>query len=451
MEFIVLILGILLLLTLIVKFNVETFVALIGTSVLVAFGLGMNPADIAGSIQKGLGDTLGNLALVFGMGAMLGRLIADAGGAYQIATTLIEKFGRQRLQLAIVVSAFILGIALFFEVGMVLLIPIVFAIALEARVPLLYLGIPMAASLSATHGFLPPHPAPTAIAGVLGANPGTVLWYGFWTAIPAVLIAGPLFSRLARKYAPDAFTIKKKLSAFGDLQTFDKNNLPPFGIAVLTALLPVILMAVRTIWQMLTSNGQTPENPTGIDAVMEMLGTPSIAILISLILGMFTMGFARGRSAQDIKNSFEAAIKSIAGLLLVTAGGAAFKQVLIDGGVGDAVAKIFEGTSMSPILLAWIIAVILRVALGSATVAALTAAGLVLPLLGASTVNPAFVVIAIGAGSVAASHVNDSGFWMFKEYFDLNIKQTFQIWTVLETLIAVVGLIMALTLSAIFS
>lgn len=447
MPFIILTVGIIFLLLLIVKFKLNTFVSLIITAALVALGLGMNPADIATSIETGIGGTLGELAIVFGMGAMLGRLVADAGGAFRIAETLIQKFGRKRLQLAVMVASFIIGIALFFEVGMVLLIPIVFAIAMEASVPLLYLGIPMATALSVTHGFLPPHPAPTAIAVALGANPGKVLIFGLMTAVVAAVIAGPLFTKVIMKIIPEAFTVKKELTAFGEQKTFKIEDTPSFGISTLTSLFPVILMAITTAWQIIRFNGQVPKNPQGIDAVIEMIGNPVMAILISLIVALFTMGYLRKRSFKDIAASIDTSTRSIAGLLLVIGGGAAFKQVLIDGGVGKAVADVFQGVDVSPIILAWVITVILRIALGSATVAALTAAGLVMPLMQGAGIDPTFMVLSIGAGSLAFSHVNDAGFWMFKEYFDLNIKQTFQTWTLLETIISVVGLGMALFLN----
>ena len=447
MSFVVLALGILFLLLLIIKFKINTFIALILTASVVGLGLGMKLQQIPVSIQNGIGSSLGELAIVFGFGAILGRLVADAGGAYRIAHTLIDKFGKQRVQLAIMVAAFIIGIALFFEVGMVLLIPIVFAIALEAAVPLLYLGIPMAAALSVTHGFLPPHPAPTAISGALGANPGTVLVYGLIVAVPAAIIAGPLFTKLAQKFAPDAFVIKRQLTAFGKEKQFVLSETPSFGISVLTSLFPVLLMGITTTYTIIYNDGQPFKNPTGMAAFITMIGNPVAAMIISLVFAMWAMGWHQGRKTPDMMATVEEAIKSIAMLLLIIGGGAAFKQILIDGGISGQISQLFIHSAISPLLLAWTITVILRVALGSATVAALTAAGLVQPLMVASHVNPALMVLVIGAGSLAASHVNDAGFWMFKEYFDLNVKQTLLIWTVLETIIAVVGLVMVLIMS----
>lgn len=450
MELIGLLIGIIILLVLIIKFKINTFVSLVLTAAITAIMLGMPLGKIADSITTGIGSQLGELSMVFGFGAMLGRLVSDSGGAYMIANTLIKRFGKQRLQIAVMIASFILGIALFFEVGMVLLVPIVFAIAVEAGVPILYLGIPMAAALSVTHGFLPPHPAPVAIAQVLGANDGRVLLFGFIIAIIAAYIAGPLFSKIARKFAPDAFNRKGNLSSIGEVKQFSPEESPSFGLSVLTALFPVILLAIATIYKMTVNGGVDPKHPSTLDSIIEFIGSPSIAMLISLFFAMWTMGWARKRTTAQIMESLENAVKSIAMLLLVIGGGGAFKQVLIDGGVGKEVAKIFLGSSISPLILGWLIAVVLRVALGSATVASLTAAGIVAPLMAQSGVDPALMVLAIGAGSLAASHVNDAGFWMFREYFDLTITQTLATWTVLESIISVVGIVLVMILNLFF-
>ena len=305
MSFVVLAVGVLFLLLLIIKFKINTFIALIFTSALVGIGLGMKLDQIPNAIQNGIGSSLGELAIVFGFGAVLGRLVADAGGAYRIAHTLIAKFGKKRVQLAIMVAAFIIGIALFFEVGMVLLIPIVFAIALEASVPLLYLGIPMAAALSVTHGFLPPHPAPTAISGALGANPGTVLVYGLIVAIPAAIIAGPVFTKLAQKFAPDAFVIKHELTAFGEQKKFVLNETPSFGISVLTSLFPVLMMGITTVYTIIFNDGQPFKKPTGFDAFITMIGNPVAAMIISLVFALWAMGWHQGRKTTDMMTTVE--------------------------------------------------------------------------------------------------------------------------------------------------
>ncbi|MDT6980244.1 gluconate:H+ symporter [Levilactobacillus zymae] len=450
MQFVILLLGILLLLFLIIKVKLNTFVSLIATSILVALGLGMNPADIADSIKNGIGSSMGELIIVFGFGAMIGRLVSDAGGSYRIARTLINIFGKKRLQVAIVIASFLIGISLLFEVGLVLVTPIVFAVALEADVPFLYLGISMAAALSATQGFLPPQPAPTAVATALGANIGEVLLIGIIVAIPCVIVAGPLWTRVIRRFSPELFVVKKSLPAFGEVKEFDLKETPGFGISVLTSLFPVIFMALATIYQMVVNGGQAPKNPHGLDAVVTMLGNPVIAMVIALLFAIWSMGLHRQRTMKEISGTIESAVKSIAMLLMVIAGGSAFKQVLIDGGVGKAVQQLMVNSSFSPIILAWFITVILRVSLGSATVAGMTASGLITPLMHSLGADPVMIALAIGAGSLAASHVNDAGFWMFSEYFDLSVKDTFKVWTTLETVISIVGVIMVMIMNAIF-
>ncbi|MHC9532740.1 gluconate:H+ symporter [Dellaglioa sp. BT-FLS60] len=440
MPLLIVFIGILFLLLLIIKFKLNTFVSLIITSFVVAISLGMPLDKITASIENGIGSQLGHLSLVFGFGAMLGKLVADSGGAYRIATTLINRFGRKWIQLAVVLASFIIGIALFFEVGIVLLIPIVFAIATELGISVLYLGIPMAAALSVTHGFLPPHPAPTAIAAALNANVGMVLIYGLILAVPVTLIAGPLFAMVAKKYIPSAFKQKGNLSALGTQKEFKLEETPSFAISTLTSLFPVVIMAISTFYDMIVNKGITPKNPNSVDSFFMFIGSPGVAMLLSLLFAIYSMGIARKIPVKEIMSSLEVAVKQIAMLLLIIGGGGAFKQVLVDGGVADVISKMFESSSLSPLLLGWLIAALLRVSLGSATVAALTAAGLVSGLMSGTGVDPALMVIAIGSGSLIASHVNDAGFWMIKEYFDLTVKETLATWTVLETVVSVSGL-----------
>ncbi|MEE4578682.1 GntP family permease [Paenibacillus polymyxa] len=437
--------GILALLVLIMGFKLNTFISLIIVSFGVALALGMPLEEIVKTIEAGLGGTLGHLALIFGLGAMLGKLIADSGGAQRIAMTLVDKFGEKNIQWAVVAASFIIGIALFFEVGLVLLIPIVFAISKELKVSILYLGIPMVAALSVTHGFLPPHPGPTVIAGEYGANLGEVLLYGFIIAVPTVILAGPVFTKLAKKLVPASFTKTGNIASLGEQKVFKSEETPGFGISVFTAMLPVILMSIATIITLLQKTMGFEDN--SLLAAIRFIGDASTSMLISLLVAVYTMGIARKIPIKDVMASCTTAITHIGMMLLIIGGGGAFKQVLINGGVGDYVADLFNGTTLSPILLAWIIAAILRISLGSATVAALTTAGLVIPMLGQSDVNLALVVLATGAGSLIASHVNDAGFWMFKEYFGLSMKETFATWTLLETIISVAGLGFILVLS----
>ncbi|KND08888.1 gluconate permease [Bacillus paralicheniformis] len=445
MPLLIVAIGIVALLLLIMGLKLNTFVSLIIVSFGVALALGMPLDDIVKTIEEGLGGTLGHIALIFGLGAMLGRLIADSGGAQRIAMTLVNKFGEKNIQWAVVIASFIIGVALFFEVGLVLLIPIVFAISRELKISILYLGIPMTAALSVTHGFLPPHPGPTAIAGELGANIGEVLLYGIIVAIPTVLLAGPLFTKLAKKIVPQSFEKMGSIASLGEQKTFKLEETPGFGISVFTAMLPVIIMSISTVITLIQETMGLADN--SLLAAVRLIGNASTSMVISLLVAIYTLGIARKIPIKQVMDSCSTAITQIGMMLLIIGGGGAFKQVLINGGVGDYVAELFKGTAMSPILLAWVIAAILRISLGSATVAALSTTGLVLPMLGQSDVNLALVVLATGAGSVIASHVNDAGFWMFKEYFGLSMKETFATWTLLETIIAVAGLGFTLLLS----
>ncbi|WP_281512214.1 gluconate:H+ symporter [Mammaliicoccus vitulinus] len=436
--------AIVLLLGLIMWLKLNTFVSLIITAIVTGIMLGMPLSKVIATIETGMGSTLGHIALIFGLGAMLGKLLADGGGATRIAHTLIDKFGQKRIQWAVVTASFIIGIALFFEVGLVLLIPIVFTIAKESKVSTLFLGIPMTAALSVTHGFLPPHPGPVMIAKEYGADIGQVLLFGFIVAIPVTIIAGPIFTKFARKVIPEAFSKSGDLASLGKQKSFKIEDTPGFAISALTALLPVFIMLISTVVDLLTGS---PENPSGILGFISFLGEAGTAMLISVLFAIYSMGVKRGHKITDVMDTLTNAIYPIGMMLLIIGGGGTFKQILIDGGVGKTVEELFTGTAMSPILLAWIVAAVLRLALGSATVAAISTVGIVMPLLEASDVNLALVVLATGAGSVIASHVNDAGFWMFKEYFGLTMKETFLSWTLLETVISVSGIIFILFIS----
>lgn len=447
MPLLVVAIGVVILLILIMKFNINTFISLIVASFIIALMLGMPLSEVVATIENGLGGTLGGIALVFGLGAILGKLIADSGGAQRIAMTLIDKFGKKRIQWAVVAVGFILGIALFFEVGLVLLIPIVYQIAKQLDMQFLWLGLPMATALSVTHAFLPPHPGPTVIAQEYGANVGLVLLYGLIIAIPTVIISGPLFTKIARKFVASAFEKEPtgSMASIGDAKQFKLEDTPSFAISSLTALFPVILMGIATIVSLIQESMGLSGN--WFFDTIEMIGEPTSVMLLSVLFAIYTMGIARKIPMKQLMDSAESAVAAIGMMLLILGAGGALKQVLIDGGVGDYVAQIFDGSTLSPLLLAWLIAALLRVAQGSATVAALTTAGLVIPMMAGTDVNVELMVLATGAGSIIASHVNDTGFWIIKESFGLTMKETFATWTVLETLISVCGLVFVLVLS----
>ena len=429
--------GIVLLLVLMIALKLNGFLSLILVALTVGIFEGMPLTEVVISITKGVGGTLGTLALVLGFGAMLGKLLADSGGAQRIALTLIYKFGKNRIQLAVVITGFIVGIALFYEIGFVLLIPLVFTIAAAANIPLLYIGVPMAAALSATHGFLPPHPGPTAIAAIYKADLGKTLLYGIVVAIPAVIFAGPVFTKFLSHMEHD---IPKDLF---NPKIFTDEEMPSFRVSVFTALVPVILMSARAIATICL-----PETSPVLDYT-SFLGDPVIALLLAVLLAIFTFGLNRGKKMPEVMQTVTESIEAIAMILLIIGGGGALKQVLVDSGVAKYVALIMEGSSISPLILAWLIAAILRIALGSATVAGLTAAGIVGPLIVSTGASPELMVLATGAGSLIFSHVNDPGFWMFKEYFNLSIPETLKSWSILETIISLVGLVMVLLLSII--
>ncbi|QTF10629.1 gluconate transporter [Brenneria izadpanahii] len=435
MPLVIVAVGVAILLLLMIRFKLNGFISLILVALAVGIMQGMPVDKVIASIKSGVGGTLGSLALIMGFGAMLGKLLADCGGAQRIATTLIDKFGKKHIQWAIVLTGFTVGFALFYEVGFVLLLPLVFSIVASARIPLLYAGVPMAAALSVTHGFLPPHPGPTAIAAIFHADMGKTLLYGTLLAIPTVILAGPVYARFLKgidKPVPEGLYNPKQ---------FSDEEMPSFGVSVGTALVPVILMALRAVAEMVLPKGHS------FLPYAEFFGDPVMATLISVLIAIFTFGLNRGRSMDEVMATITDSIKIIAMMLLILGGGGAFKQVLVDGGVDKYIAVMMEGSSISPILLAWLIAATLRIALGSATVAAITAGGIAAPLIASTGVSPELMVIAVGSGSVIFSHVNDPGFWLFKEYFNLTIMETIKSWSALETIISVCGLIGCLLLA----
>ncbi|OZG59163.1 gluconate permease [Bifidobacterium tissieri] len=426
---------------LIVKLKLNTFVSLVIVSFLTALVLQIPVDKIPTTIETGIGGQLGHLAVIFGFGSMLGKLVSDSGGGHRIAMTLIKRFGRKHIQIAVVLASFIVGIALFFEVGLVVLLPIIFVIARELDMPLMYLGIPMAITLNVAHAFLPPHPAPTAITSTLGANMGHVLLYGIIVSIPTIIVAGPLFNSLLHRIKPDLYHTDVEVTALGEFKEFKEEDTPGFAISVVTSMMPVILIAVATICTFVLPEGNI------VNQVIQFVGAPDAAMLLSMLFAVWTMGLARKRTMADIAGSMTESVKQIAMMLLIIGGGGAFKQVLVDGGISDYISTMFANINMPPLLAAWIVAAVLRLCLGSATVASLTAAGLVAPMVAMSGVNPALMVLAVGAGSVIADHVNDAGFWMIKEYFGLSLKETFMSWTAATTVMSVMGLISVLTLS----
>lgn len=425
--------GILVLL--ITRFKVNAFLAFLIISILAGLMLGIGPGQITGSIQKGIGDMLGSLVIVIIGGAMLGKLVAESGGAQRIASGMMYLFGERYIQWALMATGFIIGIPLFYNVGFVLVIPLIFSVVYRYNLPAVYIGLPMLASLSVTHGFLPPHPAPSYLVAQFGADMGQTLLYGIMAGIPTVIIAGPLFARTLRRIHTDLPKTFQPREVAND-------ELPGLWNSILSSLLPVILLAATTLFE--------PYVPTTglFSKIFTFLSSPDMVLLISLAIATYTLGLRRGMSMSRIMDFYGDAVKDIAMILLIMSGAGALKQILMDSGVSEEIGVILSGLDMHPLILGWAIASVIRLCVGSATVAGLTAAGIIMPLMGRPDVNPNLMVLAIGAGSLMFSHVNDGGFWLFKEYFNLNIKDTLRSWSVMEAIVGVVGLAGVMVLDA---
>ena len=434
MPLLIVIFGIFLLFLLIAKFKLNAFIAFIIVSLVVGVAEGMEFLKVLDSIEEGIGKTLGSLIMILGFGAMLGKLVADSGAAQRITTKLVDKFGKKNIQWAVVLTGFIVGIPMFYTVGFVILIPLVFTVAATTGLPLIYVGLPMLASLSVTHGYLPPHPAPTGIAVMFNADIGKTLLYGIVVAIPAIVIAGPLFSRTIKNIKATP------LKEFVNPKVLKDDEMPSTATSILTALLPVILIGIASLVDVLLPEGSI------IAKITSIIGNPVIAMLLSVLVAVYTLGLKRGRTMKEVMDSVSRAVAGITMVLLIIAGAGGLKEVLIDSGVSEYIGDLLKGSTISPLILAWLFATVIRVCVGSATVAGLTAAGIALPLLSSSGVSPELMVLAIGSGSLMLSHVNDGGFWLYKEYFNLSVKDTLRTWTVMETTVGVMGLLGVLVL-----
>jgi Gnt-I system high-affinity gluconate transporter len=434
MNLLIVLFGILLLVALISWGKVNAFLAFLVVSIITGLLLGIPFGSITKSLYKGIGDTLGQLAIVIVLGAMLGKMVAESGAAQRIASTMMSIFGEKYIQWALMVTGFIIGIPLFYNVGFVLMVPLIFSVVYKYKLPAVYIGLPMLASLSVTHGFLPPHPAPAALVGQFHANMGKTLLYGICIAIPAIILAGPVFSR----------TLKHIVSSpLEGLVAADKpeSQLPGIGNSMLSSLLPVLLLMLTTLLPLLFTLTPVVKN------VIDFLGDPSIILLLAIGTATYTLGIRGGMTIKKIMQIYEDAAKDISMILLIVAGAGALKEVFLDSGVSREIAGILQEWPVHPLVLGWLIAAIIRVCLGSATVAGLTAAGIILPLMNRTHVDPNLMVLSVGAGSLLFSHVNDGGFWLFKEYFNLSIKDTIRSWSLMETIVSVVGLVGVLLLN----
>jgi GntP family gluconate:H+ symporter len=469
------VLGIATVVVLITWLKMHPFLALIlGSGVLGAVAA-VAPTDVITSFTTGVGATVGSVGLLIALGAMIGGLLAESGGAQRVVHAFTDHVSPVRLPWVMGGVAALIGIPLFFEVGVVLLVPIVLLAALNTRQPVLRVGIPALAGLSVLHGLVPPHPGPLVAIDALGADLGRTLLFGVIVAVPTVIVAGPMFGNFISARVPleapralvgapreheevtsagrpatgtrsvdDPHSPRPLGDAVQDQLEPPPRRLPGLGATVATVLLPVVLMLLRAIGEIFLEEGNT------LRSLLDFIGTPVVAMLAGVLVAMFTLGVAVGFGRARISATVGGSLPAIAGILLIVAAGGGFKQVLIDAGVGDLVGRAAEGADLSPLILGWLVAVGIRLATGSATVATITAAGIVSPLAaGLDTSTVALLVLAIGAGSLFFSHVNDAGFWLVKEYFGMTVGQTIKSWSVMETLISVVGLLCVLLLSVV--
>lgn len=421
-------LSILLLIALIMWVKLDTFLSFLVVSILLALSCGLNGPEIGKSISSGIGSTLGSLVTILGFGAMLGKLVADSGAAQRITTSMISIFGTRRIQWGMALAGLLVGIPMFYTAGFVIVVPLIFATGMATRLPLLYVGIPMISALSTAHGFLPPHPSPTAISQQLGADIGKTLLYGLIISVPTIAIAGPLFGSRLKKML---ITPEQGLL---NISFRPNEELPGLGISLFTALLPLILLTITTVADPFITAG------SAVHKIIAVIGDPNIAMLLSVLVAVWLLGLRRGQGMKQVMKSMETAFKDVAPIMLIIAGSGVFMQVIKDGNINTYIGEALRHLPVSPLVLGWIIAAVIRVCVGSATVAGLTTVGILLPLIQNQATQPELMVLSIGAGSLMFSHVNDGGFWLFKEYFNLSLKQTFATWSVMETIVSVCGL-----------
>jgi Gnt-I system high-affinity gluconate transporter len=434
MTLLILLLCIITLVLLITWARINTFLAFLVVSTMAALLLGIPLGKISQSVNKGLGDTLGSLVIILVLGAMLGKLVAASGAAQKIANVLKNLFGEKYITWAMMVTGFIVGIPLFYNVAFVLLVPIIFSVAYNYKLPLVYIGTPMLASLSVMHGFVPPHPSPMALIVLFHADLSRTFLLGIVIAIPACIVSGPLFAKTVRN-------IKSGAVITSPVEQLTDDQLPGITNSIISSLLPVLIIAATIVVSKIFSQN------IAIKKVADFLGEPNIAMIETIIIATYTLGIYQGKKLVDIMKTYTDSVKDIAMILLIIGGSGIFKQILIDSGASNQIAAILKDVDLPPLFLAWLITAIFRLSLGSATVAGLTAAGILYPLTLHTAIDPSLLVLAIGAGSMFCSHVNDTAFWLFKEYFGLSMKDTFMSWSLMETSVSVMGLIGVLGLS----
>jgi GntP family gluconate:H+ symporter len=425
--------GIAVIVVLITVIKLHPFLSLIFGGLTVGLVAGESLSTVLKSFTSGFGSTAAGVGILIALGAMFAKLLADSGGADEIVDTIVGHASPRSLPWAMALVGAIIGLPMFFEIGLVLLMPVIYLVARRSGLSLITVGIPALAGLSAMHGFVPPHPGPLTAVGLLNADLGVTLALGVLVAVPTIVVAGPLFGKLAGRWvvveAPDTFDADR----FADDAGLKR---PSFGITLFSVLLPVVLMMGKALVNIFIE-----DDSNLLRQIFDSLGEPVIALLLAVIVGLFTLGLGAGMTREQITKAVESGLPPVAGIILIVAAGGGFKQVLVDSGIGTLLAQWAEQVSISVLVLAWVLAVLIRLATGSATVATITASSLVLGLVeGMSTGQVSLVVLAVGAGSLFFSHVNDAGFWLVNQYFRLTVGQTIKTWSLMETVLSVSGL-----------
>ncbi|AWB92814.1 gluconate:H+ symporter [Aeromicrobium chenweiae] len=428
--------GIAVLVIAITYFKLHPFLALILGALTVGAIAGRAMLDVVASFSAGVGSTVSGVGVLIALGAMFGKLLADSGGADQIVDTIVGRSSQRMLPWSMAAIGAIIGLPMFFEIGLVLLMPVIFLVAKRAERSIISLGIPALAGLSAMHGFVPPHPGPLAAIDLVDANLGLTLGLGVLVAIPTIVLAGPVFARFADRWVP------VPAGDLYDASTEKRERRPSFGITLATVLLPVVLMMGKAFGDIAVDDGTT------LRSILDFIGEPFVALLIAVLVAVFTFGIGTGMSKEDVSDVLSSSLPPIAGIILIVGAGGGFKQTLVDTGIAEVVADFVRDSGVSVLLIAWLVAVVIRVATGSATVATITAAGIMVPIAAdLPSGEVSLLVLAIGAGSVFFSHVNDAGFWLVKEYFGLTVGQTIKSWSIMETVLSVSGLVVVLALN----
>ncbi|BCF98383.1 gluconate permease [Paraburkholderia sp. PGU19] len=439
------VIAIAVLILMITRFKVYPFLVLIIVSLLLGLAVGMPAGTIVKSFETGNGNTLGHIAIVVGLGTMLGKMMAESGGAERIATTLINWFGEKNIHWAMMFVAIIVGLPVFFEVGFVLLIPIAFNVAKRTGKSLLLIGLPMVAGLSVVHGLIPPHPAALLAVQAYHADIGRTIAYGLLVGVPTAIVAGPLFALLIHRHIKLAENNPLAAQFVDTEHQAGSRELPGFGVTLFTILLPVILMLIGSWADLVFAPKTTPND------LLKFIGTSDVALLIAVLVSFWTFGASRGFNREQIQKFCGECLAPIAGITLIVGAGGGFGRVLMDSGISKQIVETATSAHLSPLLLGWFVAALIRLATGSATVAMTTACGIVAPIAQASgvQVKPELLVLATGSGSLIFSHVNDGGFWLIKEYFGMTVGQTFKTWSLCETIISLMGLGLTFALAAV--